>query len=122
MRSALSQEGFFLLEVLMAIMILAVAFVALMGVMAQAMQVSSRSARMTDAISQYESFLFNLETGTRLDLVGYGGHGKLGAEYYFETTAKDNEFSSLLKNKILWKEGKEFLDIEFIAIKAPQNE
>ncbi len=113
-------SGFLILEVLIVIMILAVAFVAFMGAMAQVVRVSSKSSHMTEAISRYEALLFEIESGLRPDLAGYGGQGNLGEDYHYQiTTEKDREFGAFLKNRFSWKEGKEFLDLEVFASKAP---
>ena len=114
------RKGFLIVEVLIVIMILAVAFTAFLGGMAQVLKVSSKSSRMTDAISRYDSLLFEIENGLRPDLAGYGGHGELGEGYRYQIDSKaGREFSSLLKSRFSWKEGKEFLELELLASKAP---
>ena len=116
----LLRGGFLIVEVLIAIMVLAVAFVALLGAMAQAVKVSSKSSQMTDAISCYESFLFEIESGVRPDIAGYGGHGDLERKYHYQIESETNkEFSSLLKSRFSWKDGKESLDLQFLAQQAP---
>ena len=120
MDSRARQKGFLIVEVLIAVMVLAVAFVALMGAMAQAVKVSSRSSRVTEAISRYEPLLFEIESGLRPDIAGYGGHGEMEGKYRYKIEAEKNEeLGSFLKSRLSWKEGKEFLDLEFFAQKAP---
>ena len=109
-----------MVEVLIVVMILAVAFVAFMGGIAQVLKVSSKSSQTMDAISHYESFLFEIESGLRPDLTGYDGHGDLEGNYHYQIETKmDKEFSAFLKSRLSWKEGKEFLDLEVLVPKAP---
>ena len=109
-----------MVEVLIVIMIVAIAFVLFLGAMAQAVKVSSKSAQLTDAISRYGALLFEIESGLRPDLTGYSGRGTLEADYHYQVdTEKDEEFDALLKSRLSWKEGKEFLELETLIPKAP---
>ena len=55
-------------EVLVVILIVAVAFTAFLGAIGQALTVSFRSARLEDAVSRHEEILFEFANGFRLDL------------------------------------------------------
>ena len=117
---AMTDAGFLLVEVLMAILILAIAFVAFMGAMAQSMKVSYKSSQTTEAISRYEAFLFEIENGLRPDLAGYGGQGDLEGDYRYQIQAESGgEFGTLLKGRFSWKGGREFLEHEVFVSKAP---
>ena len=119
MRRGNNERGFLMAEVLMAILILAVAFTAFMGAMAQAVRVSSKAGDMTDAISVFEPFLFEVENGLRPDLAGYGGRGALKDKYLYQFEAQTHDdTSSCLKGNFKWKEGKESLDIEVLVSPA----
>jgi hypothetical protein len=101
-------------------MILAVAFVAFMGAMAQVVRVFSKSSRLTDALARYEALFFEIESGLRPDLAGYGGRGVMEDQYHYQIKAeKGREFSAFLKGRLSWKGEKEFLDLEVLASKAP---
>jgi len=114
------QKGFLIIEVLIVIMIIAITFVAFMGAMAQGLRVSSKSDEITDAISRYESFLFEIENGLRPDLAGYGGNGDLAGGYCYQIkTEKSSELTSLLQSQLSWKENKECLNLEVLVSKAP---
>ncbi len=119
-RAPSSRQGFILLEVLMTLLILAVSFAVFMGAMAQVLRVSSRASHTMEAVSQYEALLFEVESGVRSDLAGYGGRGDLKEEYHYLITAEEQgDFSSYLKSRLFLKEGKELLDLELMVLKAP---
>lgn len=106
------------MEVLIVILILAIVFVAFMGVMSQALKVSSRSRRQTEAVMRYENFLFELENGLRADLVSFGGRGELGGGYQYAVNAQESkEFYAYLKSKLTWN-GKESLDLDLVMPEA----
>lgn len=108
-----------LVEVLMAILIIAVAFTAFMGAMSQALNASYRSWETIDAISKFESILFQIENGLRPDLAGYGGQGDLTEGYSYSIKAeKSGQTDALLQGKLSWKKGKGSLYAEFLASKA----
>ena len=113
-------KGFLIVEVLIAIMILAVVFVAFMSAMARVLEVSSRAVRVTDSISRYEPFFFDIENGLRPDVAGYGGDGDLSEDCHYHIEAEGRrEFAGLLKSRFSWKTGKEFLDLEIFVSKGP---
>lgn len=57
-----------LMEALIVILILAVAFVAFMGVLGQSLKIADRSSRLTDSVSQYELLFFQVDNGFRADV------------------------------------------------------
>jgi competence protein ComGC len=119
MNRILTQKGFLMVEVLIVVLILAVAFTAFMGAMAQSLRVSSKSSQTTDAISRFGAILFEMESGLRPDLAGYGGQGDLEGGYHYRIDAeRDEELSSLLKSRLSWKEGKESLQLEVFVLQA----
>jgi len=106
------------MEVLILILILSVVFVAFIGVMGQALKISSRAQQQTEAVTYYENFLFDLENGFRADLVNFGGRGELGGGYKFEVSAEESKESyAYLKSKIIWN-GKESLDLDLVMPEA----
>ena len=117
---AMTSEGFLILEALMTLLILAVAFTAFMGAMAQALRVSVRANRTTDAVSQIEPLLFEIESGVRADLAGYGGRGDLkeGGRYRIEARSQ-GELGSVLKGRFSTNDDRAFLDLDVLVLKAP---
>ena len=104
------------MEALILLLILSVTFVSFMAVMVQALRVSVKGREITEAVSSYEQFLFELENGLRPDIVGYGGRGVLAKGYQYEIRNEENLDSySFLRGRILWKKGNEFLDFDFVA-------
>lgn len=119
MDRVVDKKGFLIVEVLIAILILAVVFVPLMAAMAQSARVASRSSQTTEAVSRYEALLFEVESGLRPDIAGYGGRGELDGQYRYEIDpVKSTEYGSFLKSRLSWKGGKEFLDVELLATKG----
>ncbi len=80
-----------MLEVLIALLILAVTFTASMGVVFRALRISQRAEETTEAVLKTDKVLFELESGLRADLAKYGGREILDENYQFETTAKGRE-------------------------------
>lgn len=114
-----SQNGYLLMEVLIVVLIMAVAFVAFMGVMGEVLRVSSKANQVTEAVSRYEAILFEIETGLRPDLASYGGRGDLGEGFNYRIEPEtDLKFGSFLKSRLSWNGGKEFLDLDLIALGA----
>ena len=114
-----STDGFLIVEVLVVIAILAVSFVIFMGAMAQALKISSRSSRLSEAVSQYEPFLFELESGLRLDRVDYGGEGSLDKSYHYRIDVqKYDDIRSFLKSRLSWNDGKESLDLGVLVLRV----
>ncbi len=68
-----AQRGFFLVEVLVAIVIISVAMVAALAGMARALKMSERSEAFTETVLPMEQLLFEIETGSRQDLLETGG-------------------------------------------------
>lgn len=119
MKNRSSKSGFLMVEVLITIMILAVAFTVFLGAMAQTLRVSSKSSQLTDAISAFEPLRFELESGLRPDLVFYGGEGNLKNGYNYRIEKNEaGEMDSLLRSRFSWKSGKEFFDLEGVVPQA----
>ena len=136
-----SAKGFLLIEALIAILILSVVLVAALGGISQGLRLSSRAEETTKAVLAFESLLFELETGTRSDLVGFGGSGNLGEySYHIESQSSDSENSSpseaesdsdsdsdhegpsfyQIKGRMDWKDGKENIALEaYLSQGAP---
>ena len=113
-------EGFLLMEVLIAISVLAIAFVAFVAVLGQVLNITSRSTDLTHAIAKYETLFFDLENGERNDLVSYGGRGGIEGGYQYEILSQqetDGYFT--LKTKIFWKGGKDFMDLDLLLPESP---
>lgn len=104
-------RGFLLIEALIAILLLSLVLVASLGGIAQALRISKRGEETTKAILAFENLLFDLETGGRLDLVLYGGKGRLKEGYDYEISPSNMRLS--------WKEGKESLDLETFLQEVP---
>ena len=106
------------MEALILILILSVVFVAFMSVMSQALKISSRSCRQTDAVLKYENLLFEIENGFRADLVSFGGRGEFDSGYHYEIQAQESKESfAYLKSKLMWN-GKESLDLDLVIPEA----
>ena len=115
-----SNKGFLLLEALMALLILAIAFAAFMGAMSQVLRVSYRANHTMDSVSQIEPLLFEIENGVRADLASYGGKGDLKDGYHYEIEAKEEgDLASYLKGRLSSKDGKGFLEMDILVLKAP---
>lgn len=106
-----SQEGFLLIEALIAILLLSLVLTASLGGIAQALRLSKRGEETTKAVLAFENLLFDLETGERLDLVYYGGKGRLEEGYDYEINPSNMRLS--------WKQDKEFLDLQTFFQEAP---
>ena len=87
--SSSNDNGFLLLEALIAMLILSVTFVAVAGAVLQALRVSERAEETTGAVLKADNALFELESGLRADLVKYGGRENLGGDYQLETIPRD---------------------------------
>ena len=110
------QSGFLLTEALILVLIVSLVFIACMRVMSQTIEISSRSAGLTEAISNYEKHLFELESALRPDLAGFGGHGELEREYNYEIQNLENrEIYSFLQTKFSWNQGRDFLDLSLVV-------
>lgn len=113
-----SRSGFLLVEVLLALLVLAVAFVAFLGAMAQALRVSSRSGRTMEAVSKMEELLFGIQNGLRPDLAGYGGEGLLGNDYrYHFKDLEVGETGVWLEGRLSWKD-RSLLEARLFVSKA----
>ena len=113
-------KGFFLLESLIVLLILAVVFVSFTTVLSQALRISAKGSEITEAISRYEQWIFELENGFRPDLVRYGGQGKLDGGYQYEVRNQESrDLYSWVKTHLSWKKGHEFLNLEWIAPEGP---
>lgn len=114
------RQGFLLIEVLLAILIISVAFTASAGVLRQALMISEKTIQTTEAISAYENLQFELDAGTRPDLVAYGGKGPLANKYRYslEPLAEDESFF-WTKSRILSGSGKDLLSHDLFLSEAP---
>ena len=110
------ERGFLLMEALLLILILSITFVSFIGVIFQALKVSSHTHDLTEGLSRYEALVFELESGLRPDLASYGGRGDLEKGFSYEIENREEADSyALLKSRLLWKQGKESLDFDFVA-------
>ena len=108
------------MEVLLVILILATVFVSYMAVIGQALRIGAKSREIADAVSEYESFLFDIGSGLRLDLISEGGGGELenGFKYEIHPWQEKSGQAEYLKSRISWKYGREFLDFDLIIPEA----
>lgn len=112
------QSGFLLMEALLALLVLSVAFVVCLGAVAQALRLSSRAEETTKAVLASETLLFELETGMRPDLVVFGGRGERAPYRYVIESETTNDLEKPivsfydLKARMDWKEGRDYLDFE----------
>ena len=107
------EKGFLLTEAVVVILILAIGFTAFVGVLSQALKVSSRAQRLTEALLQFENLLFQLETGERVDLIDYGGQGRLMENYRYQIQTKEKEKGLYqVKNILAWRQGREAVQYE----------
>lgn len=113
-------KGFLMMEVLLAILILSIAFVSFAAVIGQVLKVTSKSQDLTLALLKYEEALFELENGQRNDVVHYGGQGAAGEDYgyAFQSDAVSGNYFTL-KGKLLWKKGNDFLEVDLIFPGVP---
>lgn len=120
MNARCPQKGFLIVEVLVVVLVLAAAFTFFMTAMRQALRVSERSGRTPEAISKLESLFFQLESGLRPDLAGYGGQADAGDGYQCRLeVVKNEDYAALLKSRLSWKSGREFIEQESWVSKAP---
>lgn len=113
----IAEQGFFLMEALILVLVISLTFVAFMGVIAQALKISVRDQELLEGISKYEELLFELENGLRPDLLLFGGRGKEGA-YHYEIKSeneKDRDSYGHFKSRLAWKKDREFLDFDFFV-------
>ena len=101
------EKGFFLVEALIALLILSVTLVALIGVTGQALKISERGIKTTEALLGMEEILFQLESGIRVDLVKYGGRENLKGGYSFDVS--DSKVLTEASNIRLLKDKSEIL-------------
>ncbi len=115
MKTSMGQQGFLLMEVLIAVLILSIAFVSFTAVLAQVLRVDSRARNFNRALEGYEKFLFEMENGQRSDLVTEGGQGPLGEEgrYDFQSLKQEGDYF-FLKGRVSWKNGKDSLDLDAV--------
>ena len=115
-----SNKGFLLLEVLMALLILAIAFAAFMGAMSQVLRVSYRANHTMDSVSQIEPLLFEIESGVRADLASSGGKGELKDGSHYEIEVKEEgDLASHLTGSLSSRGEKGFLEMDILVLKAP---
>ena len=120
MNKKISHKGFLILEVMIAILILAVAFAVFMSAMAQTLRVSVRAKNTAEALSRFDSLLFEIESGIRIDLASYGGRADLKDDYQYEIQAQqDGDFGSRINSRLLWKNDKELLNLDLLVLKVP---
>ena len=108
------------MELLIVVLVLAVSFVAFAGVIAQALKVSSRWIGTTDAVSAAEPLFFQIESGLRPDLAGYGGTGKLPGGYHYRIEAEEGRAAdTLLEGRLDREEGGSLFEFRVRVFKAP---
>ena len=111
----MKQNGFLMMEALILILIISVTFTAFIGVIAQALKISSRSRNLTDAVSKYEYLLFELENGFRADLLNFGGRENVEGGYQYSVKNEgDKDSYASLKSKLTWKGGKESFEFDLV--------
>jgi len=108
----LSQRGFTLLEVLIAVVILSVTVTAFIAGISQSLRLSQRSEEITQAVLKLEASFSELETGERSELVRYGGRESRGRNASIEI--KSEAHSSGLRSLVIKdiKNGKERLSFD----------
>ncbi len=116
------QNGFLLMEALVLILVLSVVFVSFMGLVTQALKISSRSHGQSEAIMKIEKIVFEIGNGLRPDLASFGGQENLGPGISCAIKADSASSFALIKSKAAWKNGKEFLDFSFLAPEAAIHE
>jgi len=95
-----NHAGFLLMEALVSIAILSIALLVGLSAMGQALYVAKKTEELTEMIVSSEDLLFTLETGSRTDLIFYGGKGKVQAnDSLYEI--KSEEFREELETKKL---------------------
>jgi len=114
-----AEGGFLLVEVLIAIVILSVVLVATVGGVFQALRISDRAKAMSATIRATEQLLFELASGERLDLVVYGGRGKVEEKYQYEVESDQLDVTGsvipfyfyLLKMRVGPEGSRNFMDL-----------
>lgn len=79
-----NQKGFLLIEVLIALMLLAIVFTAFAAMLGQCLFIFQKSRDQFQMIASADQLMFELETGERLDLVSYGGREKRENRFLLE--------------------------------------
>ena len=104
----MNQKGYFLIEALMALLLLSLTLVALIGSTGQALKIFKRQTETTHSLLKMEEIFFDLETGLRPDLVRYGGTEKSDKKSEFQVlnTVSDHHFA--IVNVILKPEAETF--------------
>jgi Tfp pilus assembly protein PilV len=106
-----NDSGFLLLEALILVLILSIAFVSFAVVVSQALKVSYRTRDMTEVLASFEPLLFEIENGFHPDLAAYGGKGALGEGASYEIqNQEDSKTYGLLKGKLLGRQGKNLFE------------
>ena len=82
-------KGFLLIEAMLLMLVLAVGFAAFVTVLAQVLKISVRAQNVTEGRLRFEELLFDLETGSRSDLVAFGGTGILRDGYRYEIQSRE---------------------------------
>lgn len=120
MKNALAnQNGFLIMDVLIAIMVLAVMFCLFMGAMMQTAKVSLISSQTTEAVSEFEQLIFEIQNGLRGDLAVYGGEGPLKDKYRYKIVGvSEEEHTAQIKSILFSKNGKEMLGLDAVVLRA----
>lgn len=114
-----NQKGFLIVDVLIAIMVLAVLFALFMGAMMQSAKVAIKSARMTDAISSFGPILFEVETGLRPDLALYGGEGQLKPDFRYKLIdTSEEEYAAKVKAAVIARNGAELISLDAVVSRS----
>lgn len=115
----MGQKGFLIVDVLIAIMVLAVLFALFMGAMMQSAKAALKSARTTDALSSFEPVLFEMQSGLRPDLTMYGGDGQIKPDFRYKVVGvSEEEYTARIKASIAAKNGAEFISLDAVVTQS----
>ena len=112
-----------LIEVLIAIVILSVVMTTCVGAVSQALRISEKAGEWTRARLAMEGLLFELRSGERLDLLVYGGRGKMEEKYQYEIQSDQLDVTGsvipfyfyLVQARLSWKGARDFLDLNLFV-------
>jgi len=121
-RMTANRWGSTLFEVLIALVVIALVVTVSLGGIAAALRFSEKMNQRTEAMSELEQLLFQLESGDRVDLFLYGGRGPLtkGYEYDIKTHPPQDapeylsEFYQEIMPVVSFSEGKDSIALELI--------
>ncbi|OGW69581.1 MAG: hypothetical protein A2036_04320 [Omnitrophica bacterium GWA2_50_21] len=121
-RMASNRQGFTLFEVLIALVIIALAVTVSLGGIAAVLRFSEKMNQRTEAMSELEQLLFQLESGNRVDLFLYGGRGPLAKGYQYDIQTHPpqdvpeylSDFYQEIIPVVSFSEGKDSVALELI--------